>query len=119
MPKTLPMLLDTQPICCPTLEESPGLSDEDAIALAVRLKALADPVRLRVVSLLLDRLDHGASTRELAPLLNLTEPTVSHHLHTLLDSGLVIKERQGTTVYYRVVPEAIQAIAGVLHLSCC
>jgi len=119
VPKTLPMLLDTQPICCPTLEDSPGLSDDDAVALAIRLKALADPARLRVVSLLLDRLGRGASTRELAPLLNLTEPTVSHHLRTLLDSGLVAKQRQGTTVYYRVVPEAIQAIVGVLHLSCC
>ena len=115
----MPLLLDTQPICCPTLEDSPGLSDADAVALAIRLKALADPVRLRVVSLLLDRLGHGASTRELTPLLNLTEPTVSHHLRTLLDAGLVAKERQGNTVYYRVVPEAIQAIVGVLHLSCC
>jgi DNA-binding transcriptional ArsR family regulator len=119
MPRTLPMLLNTQPICCPTLEESPGLSEADAVALAIRLKALADPARLRVVSLLLDRLGRGASTRELAPLLCLTEPTVSHHLRTLLASGLVAKERQGTTVYYRVVPEAIQAIVGVLHLSCC
>ena len=96
-----------------------GLSDEDATALAVRLKALADPARLRVVSLLLDRLGQGASTRELAPLLNLSEPTVSHHQRTLLESGLVAKDRQGTTVYYRVVPEAIQAIAVVLHLTCC
>mgnify|MGYP001225654419 FL=1 len=119
MPKTLPMLLDSQPICCPTLEDPAGLSDEDATALAVRLKALADPARLRVVSLLLDRLGQGASTRELAPLLNLSEPTVNHHLRTLLESGLVAKDRQGTTVYYRVVPEAIQAIAVVLHLTCC
>ena len=88
------MLLDTQPICCPTLEDSPGLSDSDAVALAIRLKALADPVRLRVVSLLLDRLGHGASTRELTPMLGLTEQTVSHHLRTLLDSGLVAKDRQ-------------------------
>ena len=112
------MLRDTQPICCPTLEDSPGLSDDDAVALAVRLKALADPARLRVVSLLLDRIGRGASTRELAPMLELTEPTVSHHLSTLLDSGLVAKDREGNTVYYRVVPEAIQAISSVLHLSC-
>ena len=119
MPRMLPVLLDVQPICCPTLEESRGLSDADAVGLAIRLKALADPVRLRVVSLLLDRLGDGASTRELTPLLNVTEPTVSHHLRTLLESGLVAKDRQGNTVYYRVVPEAIQAIARVLHLSCC
>jgi len=119
VPKTLPFLLDTQPICCQPLEDSAGLSDDDAIALAIRLKALADPVRLRLVSLLLRRLSRGASTRELAPLLGLTEPTMSHHLHTLLGAGLVARDRQSPTVYYRVVPEAIQAIAGVLHLTCC
>lgn len=113
------MLVDTQPICCPPLEDPAGLSDADATALAIRLKALADPARLRLVSLLLDRLGQGASTRELAPLLGLSEPTVSHHLRTLLDSGLVVKDREGVTVYYRVVPEAIQAIAGVLRLTCC
>ncbi len=119
VPKTLPLLLDARPICCPTLEDPAGISDADATALAVRLKALADPARIRLLSLLLDRLGEGASTRELAPLLALSEPTVSHHLHTLLNSGLVAKDRQGTTVYYRVVPEAIQAIARVLHLTCC
>lgn len=119
MPKTLPMLADIQPICCPTLEDPVGLSEADATALAIRLKALADPARLRLVSLLLDRLGQGASTRELAPLLKLSEPTVSHHLRTLLESGLVAKDRQGTTVYYGVVPEAIKAIAGVLRITCC
>lgn len=119
MPKALPMLTDTQPICCPTLEEAAGLSDDDAVALAIRLKALADPARLRLVSLLLDRLHTGASTRDLAPLLNLTEPTVSHHLKTLLEAGLVAKERSQTTVTYRVVPRAIQALAGVLRITCC
>lgn len=113
------MLLDTQPISCPTLEGAVLLSEAEATALAIRLKALADPARLRLVSHLLDRLGPGASTRELAPILELTEPTVSHHLRTLLDSGLVAKHRQGATVYYRVIPEAIKAIAGVLRITCC
>jgi len=113
------MLLDTQPICCPPLQNAAGLSENDAIALAVRLKALADPARLRIVNLLLDQLAEGVSTRELAPQLGLTEPTVSFHLRTMLDAGLVTKDRHGTTVNYRVVPEAIQAIAVVLHLTCC
>lgn len=68
---------------------------------------------------MLGRMGQGASTRELAPLIGLTEPTVSHHLRTLLHAGLVAKDRQGTTVYYRVVPEAIQAIVVVLRLTCC
>lgn len=119
VPKSLPMLTDAEPICCAPLEDPAGLSDGEATALAIRLKALADPVRLRVVSLLFDRRGLGVSTRELAPLLGLTDPTVSHHLRTLLDSGLVVKERRGASVHYRVVPEAIQAIAGVLHITCC
>jgi DNA-binding transcriptional ArsR family regulator len=119
MPKTLPILQDVQPICCPPLENAAGLSQDDAIALAVRLKALADPARLRIVNLLLEQLTAGLSTRELAPKLGLSEPTVSFHLRTMLEAGLVTKDRDGATVHYRVVPEAIQAIAVVLHLTCC
>lgn len=119
MPKALPMLTDPQPICCPSLEAAGDLAEDDAIALAIRLKALADPARLRLVSLLLDRLSTGAATRELAGLVNLTEPTVSHHLRTLLEAGLVTKQRDRTTVYYRAEPRALQALGGVLHITCC
>lgn len=91
----------------------------DAVALAVRLKALADPTRLRLVSYLLDQPAHEACTCDLAPLVGLSEPTVSHHLKKLETAGLLAKARRGMNVHYRVVPEAFHAIAGALHIDCC
>ena len=95
------------------------MSDADAHALAVRLKALADPVRLQLLSYMLEQPTQEACTCELAPLVHLSDPTVSHHLKTLEGAGLVTKERRGMNVHYKVVPQAIHAIAVALHLKCC
>lgn len=95
------------------------MTAEDAVALAVRLKALADPVRLQLIAYMLDQPDQEACTCDLAPLVGLSDPTVSHHLKTLESAGLVSKERRGMSVYYQVVPEAIHAIARALHIACC
>lgn len=119
MPKALPVLEDLSPICCPPLGASAVLSDEDALALALRLKALADPVRLQLLVHMLNQLRQEACTCELAPLVELSEPTISHHLKKLEGAGLVVKERRGMNVYYRVVPKAMHAIAQTLHLKCC
>ncbi len=119
MPKPLPEpLLDLSPIDVTPLGAEASLSETDAIALAVRLKALADPTRLRLLVFMLDQPEHEACTCELAPFVGLSEPTVSHHLKTLEKAGLVTKERRGMSVHYRVVPEAIHAIARVLHMAC-
>ena len=69
--------------------------------------------------MMLGRPDHEACTCDLAPNVKLSEPTVSHHLKQLYDAGLVTKERRGMNVYYRVVPEAVKAVADVLTLDCC
>lgn len=114
MPKTLPVLDDASPICCPPLGDGPRLDPGDAVALAVRLKALADPVRLQLIAYLLAQPDQEACTCDLAPVVRLSEPTVSHHLKKLEGSGLLTKERRGMSVHYRVVPEAIRAIARTL-----
>lgn len=119
MPKTLPVLTDTSPICCTPLGTTDPLSQDEALALAVRLKALADPVRLRLVAYMLERTEHEACTCELAPYVRLSEPTISHHLKKLEAAGLLTKERRGMNVYYRVVPDAIHAIARTLSASCC
>lgn len=95
------------------------MSKADADALAVRLKALADPTRLQLLSYMIEQPTQEACTCELAPLVRLSDPTVSHHLKTLEGAGLVTKERRGMNVYYKVVPEAIHAIAVALHLKCC
>lgn len=82
----------------------------DVELLADRLKALADPVRLRLVSSLMDEPSRELCTCDLAPLVGLSEPTVSHHLKRLAAAGLVEKERRGVNVYYRAVAEAIDAL---------
>ncbi|HSP74861.1 MAG TPA: metalloregulator ArsR/SmtB family transcription factor [Cryobacterium sp.] len=114
MPKTLPLLDDVTPISCGPLGNSATLGLDDAIALAVRLKALADPVRLQLLAYLLAQPNQEACTCDLAPVVKLSEPTVSHHLKKLQASGILTKERQGMSVHYRVIPEAIHAIARTL-----
>ena len=77
MPKQLPVLETLEPICCAPLGESAQISEADANDLAIRLKALADPARLRLVSFLLDQDDLEACTCDLAPVLKLSEPTLN------------------------------------------
>ena len=105
MPKPLPVLVDVSPICCPPLGASPHLGLDDAIALAVRLKALADPARLQLLAYILDQPGQEACTCNMAPIVKLSEPTVTHHLKKLEASGLLTKERRGMNVYYRGVPK--------------
>jgi ArsR family transcriptional regulator len=115
MPKPLP-LLDPVPsadTCCSPLSDSP-LSADEAVELAGRLKALADPGRLRLVSLLLASDDQEACTCDLTEPLGLSQPTVSHHLKKLAEAGIVTGERRGVWTYYRVDPDALDAIAVLL-----
>ncbi|MEX2533057.1 MAG: metalloregulator ArsR/SmtB family transcription factor [Nitriliruptoraceae bacterium] len=88
---------------------------DDADRFAERLKALADPVRLRLIGQLLSEPTRELCTCALAPLVGLGEPTVSHHLKRLAEAGLVTKERRGVNVYYRALPEAIAAIGAQLQ----
>jgi ArsR family transcriptional regulator len=114
MPKPLPLLQDTSPICCAPLGSAP-LDGVDAVELAVRLKALADPARLRLVDHLVRTPE--ATTSELAPVVGLGEPTTSHHLKQLLNAGLVTKRREGSGVHYALDRRAIAAVIDVL--GCC
>jgi ArsR family transcriptional regulator len=118
VPKSLPVLVDTAPLCCPPLGADAGVpSYEEAVALAVRLKALADPVRVQLVCYLLAQPALEACTCDLAPAVGLSEPTVSHHLKQLLSAGLVDKERRGVNVYYRLVPESVSAVGRTLQTA--
>jgi DNA-binding transcriptional ArsR family regulator len=120
MPKTLPLLTDRSPVCCPPLGSASGrLTAQDAVALAVRLKALADPVRLRLVDHLLAQTGFEACTCDLAPVVGLTDATVSHHLKQLLAAGLVTKRREGMNVHYKVAPDAVTALLTALRPDCC
>jgi ArsR family transcriptional regulator, arsenate/arsenite/antimonite-responsive transcriptional repressor len=113
MPK-LPVLANvpTAQVCSAPLT-SP-LSVEDAAQLSMRLKALADPARLRLVSLLLASESGELCTCDVTVPLGLSQPTVSHHFRKLTEAGLANGERRGTWTYYRIVPEALAALAAVI-----
>ena len=105
-------------LCCPPPAVEIPLSLQEITKLAGHLKAIADPVRLQILTHLLDQVDQESCTCILAPIVRLSEPTVSHHLKKLEISGILTKERRGMSVYYRVVPEAIHSIAQALHIYC-
>jgi ArsR family transcriptional regulator len=115
MPKQLPVLdRPTAAACCAPLASAP-LSVEDARSLAGQLKALADPARLRLLSLMMANENLEACTCDLTDALGLSQPTVSHHLKKLTDSGLVFAHhRQGPWTYYRVAPDALAGLASVI-----
>ena len=115
---TLPQAQNQASLCCPPQAGGAPLTTEAIVDLATRLKAIADPVRLQLLTHLLSQPDLESCTCILAPIVNLSEPTVSHHLKKLEASGLLTKERRGMSVYYRVVPESIHSIASALHFDC-
>jgi DNA-binding transcriptional ArsR family regulator len=118
MPKALPVLDTTAPVCCAPLAAR-VVGADDALAIALRLKALADPVRVQLISRLLAAADTGVCTCDLAPAVGLSEATVSHHLKQLRDAGLVEGTRKGTNVYYRARGEALGALCRVIDPECC
>ena len=118
MPKTLPVIDMSAPVCCAPVASGP-LSDADALQIAMRLKAIADPVRVKIVSYLFSSSAGEEISGELAAVLDLSESTVSHHLGQLRKAGLVISDRRGMNVFHRVRPEALQALCVVLDPNCC
>lgn len=99
--------------CCPGSLTAP-LEEDQAEALAKVFKALADPVRLRLLSLIASRQGGEICVCELTPAFDLSQPTVSHHLKLLRQAGLIDGERRGTWVYYRLLPEATDRLAAFL-----
>ncbi|MBM0237405.1 winged helix-turn-helix transcriptional regulator [Micromonospora sp. ATA32] len=87
----------------------------DAERLAGVLKALADPARLRLLSLIQSAPEGEACVCDLTPPLGLSQPTVSHHLRILTEAGLLEREKHGVFAYYRLVPTAIATIADLLN----
>lgn len=116
MPKPLPLLepMSTVDACCPPLMTAP-LSAAQAEDLSVRLKALADPTRLRLLSLMLASPGLEACTCDLTDSLGLTQPTITHHMRKLANAGLIVPDRRvGNFTYYRVVTEALGELAVVI-----
>lgn len=99
--------------CCAPLTHAP-ISPDNAESLARSLKALADPARLRILSMVAAHADGEACVCDLTEPLGLAQPTVSHHLKVLMDAGYLTRSPRGTWAYYRIVPESLDAVSALL-----
>ena len=108
-------IVDTQTdACCTPLVREP-LTEPQAVELARVFKAVGDPVRLRLLSLIASHQGGEACVCDLTGTFDLTGPTISHHLKVLRESGLISGERRGTWVYYRAEPAALARLSAVLR----
>jgi ArsR family transcriptional regulator len=109
----LPVLGPAGDGCCPPLACEP-LSPAGADELAALFKAVADPVRLRLLSLIACHPGGESCVCDLTPAFDMTAPSISYHLKILREAGLITSERRGTWVYYRVMPEVMERMSAVL-----
>lgn len=113
MPTAL-TVIDAPPSSCCSPITSGVMSDDEATSLAAKFKAMSDPTRLRLLSLIAANQDGEACVCDLNEPLDLSQPTVSHHLKVLVDAGLVTRTKRGTWSYYALVPGALPALADTL-----
>ena len=106
------------PVCCAPVAAGP-MGDDAALEVALRLKALADPVRVKLMSLLFSSSSGEENSGDLAVAVGLTESTVSHHLSQLRRAGLVESERRGMNVYHQVRRDSVAALCVILDPNCC
>ncbi len=106
---TLPSQQGAQTVCCAPLSQVP-LSLEQAEQVAPLLKALADPVRLRLMSLVASHDGGEACVCDLTDAFDLSQPTISHHLKVLHEAGLLEREKRGVWVYYRARTAALASL---------
>jgi ArsR family transcriptional regulator, arsenate/arsenite/antimonite-responsive transcriptional repressor len=99
--------------CCPPLSAEP-LSAEQAGQVAPLLKALADPVRLRLISLIASHPGGEACVCDLNEAFDLSQPTISHHLKVLHEVGLLDREKRGVWAYYRARTEALASLSALI-----
>lgn len=101
-----------QPGCCAPV--SAGLDEDEAAELAAQFKLLADPARLRLLSLVASAEGGEACACDLVEAVGRSQPTVSHHLSLLVEAGLLTRERRGRWAWYRVVPDRLGALQAAL-----
>jgi ArsR family transcriptional regulator, arsenate/arsenite/antimonite-responsive transcriptional repressor len=110
-------LLELTPVetvaCCSPLVQEPIAADQ-AERIAPLLKAMADPVRLRLLSLVASHGDGEACVCDLNDAFDLSQPTISHHLKVLHEAGLLSRSKRGVWVYYRVQPEALADLGALI-----
>jgi ArsR family transcriptional regulator len=117
MPKSLVLLTPAESAaCCPPLSAE-VLTMEQAEQIAPLLKALADPVRLRLMSLVASHEGGEACVCDLNDAFELSQPTISHHMKVLYEAGLVERDKRGVWVYYRARPQALAALGALIGCS--
>jgi ArsR family transcriptional regulator len=107
-------LTEPTPLCPPLFAER--LRKADAQELATAFRAVADPVRLRLLSLIAAQPGAEACVCHLTKPIGLSQPTISHHLALLHEAGLLARERRASWVFYRIVPERLDALRGALAI---
>ncbi len=118
MPKSLPIVEFSTALCCPPVAAG-VVSDDNALEVALRLKALADPVRVKLLSLVFTTGTDGIRNVDLVHELRLTDATISHHLGQLSRAGLLLAKRQGANTYYTANRVALSALVRVIDPNCC
>lgn len=94
-----------------------ALNENECVPVARMFKALGDPARLRLLSLIASHAGGEACVCDISGTFDLTQPTISHHLKTLKSAGLLNSERRGSWVYYRVIPSALQQLSAILQIE--
>lgn len=114
MPTLLPLLTTDAADCCSTMPPD-VLSPEEADSVARTFKALGDPTRVRLLSLIAASHDGEACVCDLTEPVGLSQPTVSHHMKILVDAGLATREQRGRWAYFRVVTATMENAANALR----
>ena len=99
--------------CCPPVLHA-TLSPSEAAGLATTLKALADPVRLRILSLIAAQPESEACVCHLTEPIGLSQPTMTHHLQVLHGAGILERDKRGAWVYYKIVPDRLEEVRSAL-----
>lgn len=99
--------------CCSPISREP-MDADGAEKLARSLKALADPARLRLLSIVASHEDAEACVCDLTEPLGLSQPTVSHHLKVLVDAGYLHREKRGTWAYYSLTPNSLASVSELI-----
>ena len=107
------VMMGVMEMCCTPLHEG-AIDEEKAEGMAAVLGALGDPIRLRIVSLLLAAPEGSLCGCDLEEPLGISQPTVSHHMKVLREAGLIEGERRGRWVHYSVVPHRLEEVAEAL-----
>lgn len=113
MPTLLPVIETTTTTCCTPITGG-VMSADEAVALAAKFKAIGDPTRLRLLSLVAAHEDGEACVCDLNEPLDLSQGTVSHHLRILVETGFLTRTKRGTWSYYSLIPGSLESLGSFL-----